>query len=131
MAGSKRNIEFVDQQLEQKEIRKGSLRDIFDGTVLTRERVTRQLPFVLFITLLMIIYIGNRYHSEKVIRESILLQTELKELRARAISTASELEYISTRTEVAKRVRSQVPGLMEAENPPYKIDVKKKSRHVD
>lgn len=131
MAGSKSNIEFVDQKLEQKEIRKGSLRDIFDGTVLTRERVTRQLPFILFITLLMIIYIGNRYHAEKVIRESILLQTELKELRARAISTASELEYISTRTEVAKRVRVQVPGLREAENPPYKIEVRKKTRRVD
>ena len=48
-----------------------------------------------------------------------------------AISTASELEYISTQTEVAKRVRAQVPGLREAENPPYKIEVKKQSRRVD
>jgi len=131
MAGRNRNIEFVDQKTEQKEIRKGSLRDIFDGTVLTRERVTRQMPFILFITLLIIIYIGNRYHAEKVIRESIQLQTELKELRARAISTASELEFISTQTEVAKRVSEQVPGLHEAENPPYKIEVKNIPQGVD
>ena len=130
MAGRNRNIEFVDQKLEQKEIRKGSLRDVFDGTVLTRDRVTRQLPFILFLTLLIILYIGNRYHAEKVIRESIVLQTELKELRARAISTASELEFISTQSEVAKRVNEHVPGLKEAENPPLKIEVKKKRKSV-
>jgi hypothetical protein len=131
MAGRNKNIEFVDQKLEQKEIRKGSLREVFDGTVLTRERVTRQMPFILFLTLLIIIYIGNRYHAEKVIRESIVLQAELRELRARAISTASELEFISTQSEVAKRASEQVPGLKEAENPPHKIVVKKKRRSVN
>lgn len=130
MAGRNRNIEFVDQKLEQKEIRKGSLRDVFDGTVLTRDRVTRQLPYILFLTLLIIFYIGNRYHAEKVIRESIVLQAELKELRARAISTASELEFISTQSEVAKRVLEQGTGLREAENPPFKIEVKKKPGNV-
>ena len=98
--------------------------------MLTRDRVTRQLPFILFLTLLIILYIGNRYHAEKVIRESIILQAELRELRARAISTASELEFISTQSEVAKRVNEHVPGLKEAENPPLKIEVKKKRRSV-
>ena len=37
MTASNRNIEFVDQKTEQKEIRKGSLRDLFDGTVLTKD----------------------------------------------------------------------------------------------
>ena len=68
MSGQKGNIEFVDQKIEQKEIRKGSLWDVFDGSVLTRDRVVRQLPFVLFVTFLIILYIGNRYHAEKVIR---------------------------------------------------------------
>ena len=131
MAGRNKNIEFVDQKLEQKEIRRGSLRDIFDGTVLTRDKVVRQLPFILFLTLLIILYIGNRYHAEKVIRESIVLQAELKELRAMAISTASELEFISTQSEVAKRIKEYVPGLKEAENPPLKIEVKKRRKSVN
>ena len=131
MSMPSRNIEFVDQKLEQKEIRKGSVWDIFDGTLLTRDKVVRQLPFVMFITLLIFMYIGNRYHAEKVIRESIFLQAELKELRARAISTASELEFISTRSEVAKRVADRVPGLKESENPPLKIKVKKKNKSVN
>ena len=119
------NIEFVDQRQEQKEIRRGSLRDIFDGSVLTRATVVKQLPFVLFVTMLIIIYIGNRYHAEKVIRQTLKLQTELKELRARAISTASELEFISRQTEVSRLVEQRNLGLKEATEPPYKIVVKK------
>lgn len=123
MSGKKGNIEFVDQKIEQKEIRKGSLWDVFDGSVLTRDRVVRQLPFVLFVTFLIILYIGNRYHAEKVIRQTMELQTELKELRARSISTASELEFISRQSEVAKLVGNHELGLKEAIEPPIKITV--------
>ncbi|MFC2080984.1 FtsL-like putative cell division protein [Bacteroidota bacterium] len=123
MSGKKGNIEFVDQKIEQKEIRKGSIWDVFDGSVLTRDRVVRQLPFVLFVTFLIILYIGNRYHAERVIRQSMELQTELKELRARAISTASELEFISRQSEVVKLVESQGLELKEAVEPPIKITV--------
>jgi hypothetical protein len=124
MSKQKGNIEFVDQRIEQKEIRKGSVWDVFDGTVLTRDTVVRQLPFVLFITFLIILYIGNRYHAEKVIRETMQLQTELRELRARSISTASELEFISRQSEVARMVKRRSMGLQEAVDPPVKITVK-------
>ena len=125
MSRQKENIEFVDQKIEQKEIRKGSVWDVFDGSLLTRNTVVRQLPFVLFITFLIILYIGNRYHAEKVIRETMQLQTEVRELRARAISTASELEFISRQSEVAKLINKRSMGLQEAVDPPIKITVKK------
>lgn len=125
MSRQKENIEFVDHKIEQKEIRKGSVWDVFDGSLLTRDTVVRQLPFVLFITFLIILYIGNRYHAEKVIRETMQLQTEVRELRARAISTASELEFISRQSEVAKMISKRSMGLQEAVDPPIKITVKK------
>ena len=125
MSRQKENIEFVDHKIEHKEIRKGSVWDVFDGSLLTRDTVVRQLPFVLFITFLIILYIGNRYHAEKVIRETMLLQTELRELRARAISTASELEFISRQSEVAKMISKRSMGLHEALDAPVKITVKK------
>ena len=125
MSRQKENIEFVDQKIEQKEIRKGSVWDVFDGSLLTRDTVVRQLPFVLFITFLIILYIGNRYHAEKVIRETMQLQTEVRELRARAISTASELEFISRQSEVARLINKRSMGLQEAVDPPIKITVKK------
>ena len=128
MSRDKGNIEFVDQKVEQREIRRATIWDVFDGTLLTRGKVVRQLPFVLFLTMLIIIYIGNRYHAEKLIRESLRLQTELKELRARAISTASELEFISKQTEVLKLIEHHKLGLKEATAPPNKIMVEKERR---
>ena len=130
MRDKKENIEFVDQKTEQKEFRRGSVWDLFDGSVFTRERVAKQLPFVLFITFLIILYIGNRYHAERLIRQNMELQTEVKELRAQAISTASELENISRQSQVARMVESRGLGLEEAVEPPLKISVAgKRKRH--
>lgn len=129
MAGAdKKNIEFVNEPKEKKDDRKAKFRDVLDGSLLTRENVIRQLPFVLFLTLLLVIYIGNRYHAERVIRKTLNLQTELKELRARSISTASELEYLSNQTQVARLVEQKNLGLRYSEKPPVKIN-KRKSRN--
>ena len=60
------------------------------------------------------------------------LQTELKEMRARAISIASELEFVSRQSEVAKLVESKGLGLKEAVEPPIKITVvKSRKRNED
>jgi Bacteriodetes cell division protein (FtsL-like) len=129
MAGANRkNIEFVNEQQEKKDGSKAKFRDVLDGSLLTRENVISQLPFVLFLTLLLVIYIGNRYHAERVIRRTLNLQTELRELRAKSISTASELEYLSNQSQVARLVAQKNTGLKYSEKPPVKID-KRKSRN--
>jgi hypothetical protein len=128
MAKSDRNSkEFIDRKQEEKEIRKARFRDILDGSLLTRDNVVSQLPYILFLTLLLILYIGNRYHAERVIRQSLELQTELKELRAKAISTASELEYLSNQSQVTRLIEQKNLGLKYPEEPPVKI-VKKRRR---
>jgi len=124
----RRDIEFVNEHQEKKDVRKPKFKDILDGSLLTRENVISQLPFVLFLTLLLVIYIGNRYHAERVIRKTLILQTELRELRARSISTASELEYLSNQSQVARLVEQKNLGLKYSEKPPVKID-KRKSRN--
>jgi hypothetical protein len=130
MAGaSRKNIEFVDGKQEKKDYRKARFKDVLDGSLLTRDNVVSQLPFLLFLTFLLVIYIGNRYHAERVIRQSLNLQTELKELRARSISTASELEYLSNQSQVARLVEQKKIGLKYSEEPPIKIN-KKKSRKI-
>jgi hypothetical protein len=129
MAGAgRKNIEFVNENQEKKDYRKARFRDVLDGSLLTRENVISQLPFVLFLTLLLVIYIGNRYHAERVIRKTLTLQMELKELRAKSISTASELEYLSNQSQVARLVEQKKIGLKYSEEPPAKID-KRKSRN--
>lgn len=120
-------VEFVDEKPSVKDKpKKGLLKDFLDGTLLTRENVIRQLPFILFLTMLAVIYIGNRYHAEKVARNILTLQRELKELRSEEITKTSELMFISKQSEVARMVEEYGLELKESTKPPKKIIANKK-----
>jgi hypothetical protein len=116
-----KDIEFIDPKVERSEHKKTSFKGLIDGSILTQGAIVSQLPFVLFLSFLAIIYIGNRYHAEKVIRDLTNLQTEVKDLRAEAITTASELMFISKQSEVVKMVEENQLDLQESVKPPIKI----------
>lgn len=100
------------------------LRNVMDGSILTRDSVIDQLPYILFLTLIAVLYIGNRYHAERMVRETNNLQRALKELRAESITSASKLMYISKQSEVARLVNEKGLDLKEAVEPPQKLVVK-------
>jgi hypothetical protein len=102
---------------------KRNIRGYFDGTLLTRETVIKQLPYILFLAVIAIIYIGNRYQAEKIIRETYVLQREVKDLRAESISISSDLMYISKQSEVLKMVKEKGLDLIESREPPKIIEV--------
>lgn len=113
--------EFINPKEELKETPSGSLKDILSGDVLSKDVVVHHLPFILFIAILGIYYISNRYQSERVYRDMVSLEKELKELRFEAITTASDLMYISKQSEVVKRVEKEGLNLVESTEPPIKI----------
>jgi len=115
------NVEFIDQKEESKELKGISYRDFLDGTVITRTNVVKQLPFLIFLCIIGIIYIGNRYHAEKVVRDITRMQEEVKNLRAEEITTASELMRLSRQSEVIKLIKEKNLGLEESTDPPAKI----------
>jgi len=126
MTDKRKNIEFIDESQERKELKRvGTLKGLLAGSWLTRERLVRQLPYILFLTLLAFIYIGNRYHAEKIVRENSKLQDEVRELRAKAISTSAELMHLSKQSEVVRLIRQKELGLEESVTPPRKIVVDK------
>jgi len=127
MSGEKRrNIEFIDESQERRELKRaGTIKGLLAGSLLTKERVVRQLPYILFLTFLAFIYIGNRYHAEKVVRENSKMQDDVKELRAKAISTSAELMHLSKQSEVVRLIREKNLGLQASVTPPRKIVVEK------
>lgn len=123
MVREKKSIEFIDEQKEQTESKRMSVRGLIDGSLLTREAVIKQLPYIIFMTLLILIYIGNRYHAEKVVRKTVELQNEVRELRSEAITTSAELMFISKQSEVTKLVKRKNLELEELEKPPKIIEI--------
>ncbi len=77
-------------------------------------------------TFLAAVYIGNRFHAEKITRESTRLLREVKDLRAESLSTSTSLMYISKQSEVYRMVREKGLNLEELKTPPYKLLVSKK-----
>ena len=71
------------------------------------------------------IYIGNRFHAEKITRESTKLLMEVKDLRAESLSTSADLMYISKQSEVLRLVREKGLNLEELKTPPFKLLVDK------
>ncbi|MFP4023761.1 MAG: FtsL-like putative cell division protein [Thiohalospira sp.] len=120
-----KHVEFIDEKQERKEHKFGSIKDFLDGSLIANDFVVRQLPYIVFLVLLAFIYIGNRYHAEKVIRRNTELQKEINELRAEAITTSSELMFISKQSEVVKLVKRSGLNLEESVEPPRKIIIKK------
>ncbi|MCD4698656.1 MAG: hypothetical protein K8S16_20695 [Bacteroidales bacterium] len=96
-----------------------SLQSILGGGFLTREKTARNLPFVLFLAFIAILYIGNSYYAEKNIRKIERLQKELKELRYEHIYTKSKLMSKSRQSEVAASLATR--GIKESLVPPKKI----------
>ncbi len=119
---SKERVEFVDSKKESEELKGRSFRDILNGSLLTRDIILKNIGFIVWLTFLGIIYIGNRYHAEKVARSMNHLQQEVKDLRAESITTAAELMYISRQSVVIQMVKNNHLELKEAVEPPFKIE---------
>jgi hypothetical protein len=114
--------EFVDSKIESSEHKKISVKEWFDGSIIAREAIVKQLPFILFISFFGVLYIGNRYHAEKVVRGLDKIQQEVNDLRAESITTASELMMMSRQSEVFKLVQKENLDLEESVVPPKKIE---------
>jgi len=98
---------------------KKAVQDLLGGDYLSKEWVTGNLLYILYLGLLAMIYIGNTYYNEKKIKSIERTKNELKELRYQYITTKSVLMFQGRQSEIAKR--AQLLGLKETTMPPYKI----------
>lgn len=104
-----------------KKVRKGrkAVKEFLGGDYLTREWVIDNLPYLLYVAVLAIIYIGNTYYTEKKFKDIERTKNELKELRYQYITTKSVLMFRSRQSEISRQ--AMVYGLKETMLPPYKI----------
>lgn len=95
------------------------IQSFLGGSFLTRESTSRNLPFLLFIAGLAIIYIANSFYAEKNIRQVEKLQKQLKEIRYEYITIKSDLMQNNRQSKVAGNLAGK--GIKESTVPPKKI----------
>lgn len=101
------------------------LKEIIDGSLLTKDSLVKQLPFILFLILLTFLYIANRYHAEKLARDTARVQKEIRELRSESISIASEYMYLTKQSEIQVLINKKKLGLVQNNEPPKVVKIDK------
>jgi hypothetical protein len=96
-------------------------KSILDGSFLSKDTFLKQLPFILFIAVLSLVLIANRYHAEKVFVMTENTRKEIRELRSEKISVQSMLMSRSRQQEVLERLEQEGSDLKTADEPPFKI----------
>ena len=92
---------------------------LFVDGVVSKEAATEMLPFLVFLSLLTMLYIANSHMAVKNIRDIDKLNKEVKELSWEYKSLKADLMFKSKLTEVAKKVDTL--GIKELTEPPRKI----------
>jgi hypothetical protein len=116
------NSEAKDKQFRSA----GFIKELLSGTMVSEKLILKNIWYVMLITFLAAVYIGNRFHAEKITRESTRLLREVKDLRAESLATSTNLMYASKQSEIFKMVREKGLNLEELKTPPFKLLVDKK-----
>lgn len=119
----KENKEFVNPRQELKESRRLTAKDLLGGGVLSREEVVSQIPFLLFLFVLLIFYISNQYQGARVMKNLMEVESRLKILKTESISVTFEKMELSKQSEVIKLIEKKGLPLKEAVLPSYKIEI--------
>jgi hypothetical protein len=108
-------------------VKSGSfMKEVLSGTIVTEKIILKNIWYVLLITFLTAIYIGNRFHAEKITRQLTKVQREVRDLRSESLSTSADLMYLSRQSEVYRLIRERGLTLEELKTPPYKVIVDRK-----
>lgn len=102
-----------------------TVRSVLDGTFFYKGLIKKNLAYIVFCTLLLIFYIGNRYKCEEQLTEIAKLEKEINDLRYESITTSAELMSVSRQSEVSRLVKARGLDLEESVKAPQRIYIDK------
>lgn len=123
MAAEKENTE--KKEAPKKAASASIVKELLSGSIVSEKIILSNLGYITLVTFLLAFYIANRFHAEKITRETTKLQREVKDMRAEALSTSADLMFLSRQSEVYRLVREKGLNLEELKTPPYKLIVSK------
>ena len=102
---------------------------ILNGDFLTKGFMLKNLSFIFFIMLLLLIAVGKGYYGKQLSSEVINTRKELDELTSDYFESKAVLEEKTKRSELIKKL-SKI-GLKETVNPTKVIKIKKEKREIE
>lgn len=99
------------------------IKPLLDGSFLSKESSTKELPFMVFLLFLIIIFISNTFWAQSTVRKINKYKEDVKELRIKSISVKAKLMDNTRQSQISNKVKSL--GLTESLMPPKKIYIQK------
>lgn len=99
------------------------LKGMISGTMISDSLILKDIRYSAMILLLGIMFIANRFNAERVEREISVLEQEVRDMRAEALSVSADLGSVSRQSEITDLVKERGLGLEELREPPYRIVV--------
>ncbi len=115
-----------ERQKPRKSFVSAYIKPLLDGSFLSTESSTKELPFMVFLLFLIILFISNTFWAQGTVRKIDKYKREVKELRIKSISVKSKLMDNTRLTQIADKVKNL--GLVESMMPPKKIYVEKETK---
>ena len=96
-------------------------KEIISGELLQRGRVMKNLPFLLYLTFLMLLYIGYGYYVDNSVRRINDLNEKGEELYSELQSVLELYDQESLQSKIAEKTSKW--GDYESKDPPKKIEL--------
>lgn len=118
-------IESIKALASDDEPKRGAnitLREILGGDILTKEVIRSQIWVIILIVVITIIYIGNRYESQKEMIEIDNMTKELQDAKYKALSSSSILTERCRESKVLEVLKNNKDSVLHiADQPPFII----------
>lgn len=122
--GKRRDEQDPGRQAEEQEMRmrrRSSLTRglvaLMTGSVLSRKGVTKTYPYLVFVAFLAFMYIGNIFSMQRLHRQHAVLAREVKELRIKSMTIASECMQATRQSNIIKEIDRRGIPLKESLEP--------------
>jgi len=79
----------------------------------------KNLPFIIFLTLLGFLYITNSYYLEETVRETESIKNKINDQNNEFVITKTQVSIKGQRNEVVNKVEKL--GLKESKKPPFQL----------
>lgn len=114
--------ERIRQSEDLSDIRSSRVRDILNGDFLTKKFIRKQYLLIILLVVLSIVYIDNRYASEKQIATVVTLKKNIQDAKYESLTISAELMEISRQSNILLLMKSKGMELKPGSTPPIVIE---------
>lgn len=105
-----------------KELKSSTIKDILNGNILNKQFFRRQYKLMLLIVVISIMYIDNRYASEKQLLYSIEINKKIQDAKYESLTISAELMEITRQSSIMKMLAEKGIELKQGKTPPVVIE---------